>query len=593
LLRAAGVVLVASVCLASAVLTWQHFDWFGPPIPRRALLVEGLIAGLSIIAVRAVDALRPGEPARDRPAPARSHRGRGLGPSQRFGLGFVLGAGFAVGGGLGVAAALWRQGVHGDALRTVVTVDATGRGAYPSISAGLRALGPTGGTIQVLRGDYPGGFVVPANTTLRGEPGVRVLAPLGWRRNAIEIQGDGVTLEGLEIDGRRDLQPWFQSAQNLSGILVHGRAARIRNCHIHSTRNMGIFARGEGAADLWVEDCVIENSAVRDAPGGTPGYHLAGIMCMGTPRPVIRRNRIRGWSQAVGLWYGVYDGLVEENELLDNYGFYDPEHRVGRSAGEDYGATAPGHGRNRWLGNRIDGSTACCLEIAAGVIGSEYRGNVLTNAGRMSDHGGPWVVKGVPGQPTREILIADNDIRSPGTRAESCVIWGGDTSEITVRGNRFSGFSHPEGLGPILVSQQAGPRGLTIAGNEFVTSRLGIAIAADPVRATIQGNRFSPSVGSEPGIALLADTKPAVADNWEFSGKPPARPRAVRPVRVALPGRRGGHEDVLRPPLVFQPPGAQVSPRAAPPPATPPTGVADPRVGAQPELPVGATRRSP
>ena len=68
----------------------------------------------------------------------------------------------------------------------------------------------------------------------------------------------------------------------------------------------------------------------------------------------ILNNYIAGWSQAIGLWYGVQNTLVEGNTIIDNYAYQNQSFSIPRSAIELYPNTDVG-GNNRVLNNVVDG----------------------------------------------------------------------------------------------------------------------------------------------------------------------------------------------------------------------------------------------
>ncbi|MEQ1882885.1 MAG: putative lipid II flippase FtsW, partial [Burkholderiales bacterium] len=146
-------------------------------------------------------------------------------------------------------------------------------------------------------------------------------------------------------------------------------------------------------------------------------------------------------AQGVGLWPGVTNGLVENNQIVNNFGFLDAAHTSYRSACEDYGAGVVPHGWNLWRSNLVDGSTASCLEIAQGVTASRFVGNTLRRPGQISDYGNHVDVTGGPGQINRDVMIEGNTFISDGLRVDTCAV-NGLAYDTIISNNMFTGFTY-------------------------------------------------------------------------------------------------------------------------------------------------------
>jgi len=405
----------------------------------------------------------------------------------------------------------------------VRVVDAAGGGDFTSIAdafvtttTGTQTPPASGTTTIIVRsGTYAGGFSVPANTTLIADGDVKILAPVGGGANGVNITAPNVTLDGFEIDGQRNSQPDSQSNTSLCGVYVDAPSVTLTNMYVHDTRNIGVSVQSN-ASDFKLFNSRIENSATTNAPGGTAGYHYIGVWCNRAARPQIINNTIRGWSQAVGLWYGVNNAIVENNNILDNYGFADDAHTTPRSAVEDYGADVLSHGHNLIENNTIDGTTAYCIEIAQGVVGSVYRNNVLRNAGKISSYGAPLAVTGQSGQITTDILIDGNTISSDGTRDESCAV-NGQAYRITITNNTFDGFNNSNGQGALFVGGIGGVEQVVIEGNEFRNSRFGVRLNNNGDGMIIRGNRFIGGTGQD-AIYVASGNKHIIDDNTISGG---------------------------------------------------------------------------
>ncbi|HYV29419.1 MAG TPA: right-handed parallel beta-helix repeat-containing protein, partial [Candidatus Eisenbacteria bacterium] len=248
--------------------------------------------------------------------------------------------------------------------------------------------------------------------------------------------------------------------------------------------NYGISARST-ADGLKVLNSRIENTATN--PAGTPGWHLAGIFCHGTPRPQIANNVIRGWAQAIGVWWGVSNALVEGNQILDNYGFADAAHTIPRSAIEDYGAEV-GNFNNRFVGNTVVGSTAMCFEIATGVIGSVYQGNRTELPGSISDYGDHFSVNGSISQPTADIVIEGNRCVSTGERADSGVKISGKVDRTEIRENSFTGFTCPYLQGTVFIGGGDGVGTVLVENNTFTDGAFAIRVYSAEKGGVIRRN---------------------------------------------------------------------------------------------------------
>jgi hypothetical protein len=336
-----------------------------------------------------------------------------------------------------------------------IVVDQNGNGDYTTISAALANVPATGAQILVKRGTYNESVTIStAKTRLVGEGAKLTTLVTPVNQNGININADDVEVSNLEING----------SSAYIGVAIYGARDIVRDCYVHNTRSHGIQIQN---ADARVENNLIENVAT--STSGTAGGVYKGIFTNGAGRPKIINNRITGWSQGVGLWYGTADGLVEGNYVINNYGFEDAGHTVYRSAMEDYGANVAGHGNNRWMNNVVDGSTHNCFEIAQGVAGSQYVGNVTRNPGKLSNDGSYFEVTGQSGQLTTDILISGNYSISDGTRRENAVVVNGSAFRIMVRGNTYVNFTNTTGV--IFLGGLATSGDISIDGNQFFNSR--------------------------------------------------------------------------------------------------------------------------
>ena len=381
--------------------------------------------------------------------------------------------------------------VGGVALETTNGVPTLWTG---TLSNAVALIGSSGADVELGEGVFTGNVQLTNGVVLRGQGRERTkIVPLTPEQlPAVRVVGSGVTIQDLEFDGQRDASPETTNSFNgIEGVVtVSGAGASLRRVRVANSLLNGILATF-GGAGLRIEDSLILNTATNNVPEGTVGGHGYGIFCSRAANVVVRSNVISGWAQGVGLWWGVTNGLVELNRIVDNFGFIDAAHLINRSACEDYGADVVPHGANLWRSNLVDGTTARCLEIAQGVTGSRFIGNVLRRPGQISNHSGEhWDVTGVVGQPTSDIWIEGNDIRSEGLRADSCSV-NGLASRVVVTNNDFVGFAHSVSPGPIFLGGLSGVSNVMIVGNRFSDSRFGVWVNSDTTDYVVRDNVFT------------------------------------------------------------------------------------------------------
>jgi hypothetical protein len=374
-----------------------------------------------------------------------------------------------------------------------IVVDAAGAGDQTNISAALADLPPEGGVVTVRAGTYEGGFTVPARVTVRGAGAAqtRVLAPVwngsGLPPEVIRVAGDDAVIIGLEVDGRRELQPVTAQA---GGALIQLAGARtvLRDSRLVNAAGYGV-SFGPTAVDALVEGCELLNTATNNTAGGTAGAHQAAVRCQGAARPVIRNNLISGWSQGVALHDGVTNALVEGNRLLENLGFADVLHTRWAAAIEEVGtALAPSVG-NRWRSNTISGSAGHALAVGLFVLGAEFMGNSFTRSGQVSGQGELWRVQGGTGFGAGGLVFEGNVITSNGARPESCEFDGG-LGGLTIRSNLFTGFTHLASRGPLVLAGMPTVGTVAVVSNLFTGCREGVALTGAAGGVLVRENSF-------------------------------------------------------------------------------------------------------
>ena len=244
------------------------------------------------------------------------------------------------------------------------------------------------------------------------------------------------------------------------------------------------------------------------------GGYLKGVYMTGSARPTIRHSIFRGWSQAIGLWYGVTDALVEGNSLINNYGYEDASHTVNRSALELYPANNVG-GSSRVIGNVIDGSTHDCIECAQGEVGTLFCGNTLRNWAAEAGLGNTGLGLELTGQNTlpgltTEIIVIGNTFRSNGACATTGLQVNGYTSRVKIEANQFYTFNASTG-GCIAIFIASGDPPI-IVGNSFNSCEYGVWVnSASTSTGVISTNSFWNLPSASPARAInLA----AAGDGW-------------------------------------------------------------------------------
>lgn len=132
-----------------------------------------------------------------------------------------------------------------------------------------------GGVINLLPGTYSGDLVITTpNTTLRSVPGARAILD-----GDVQVYGDGVTLDGLELTltawttrttaqagGEPTDIPWQK------GLSIYGPRTRVLNCYIHDMPNgVGWW---KTAIDSEISGCLIANNGWQGADRGHgPGIY--------------------------------------------------------------------------------------------------------------------------------------------------------------------------------------------------------------------------------------------------------------------------------------------------------------------------------
>lgn len=185
-----------------------------------------------------------------------------------------------------------------------------GRPAPPHRSA-LQALvdaAAPGARIVVPAGTYTGDLLIDRPLTLAGEGRPRLVG--SGTGSVIRVRAAGVTLEGLDIDGRRggDL------GRDASGVHVAAPRVTIRDCRITDAL-FGVYLRE-------ADDATVQGCAIHGVPGLDPGEKGSGIHAYASQRFRFEDNHV------VDVRDGLYlqnssNGTVRRNRVRDvRYGLH-------------------------------------------------------------------------------------------------------------------------------------------------------------------------------------------------------------------------------------------------------------------------------
>jgi len=165
-----------------------------------------------------------------------------------------------------------------------------------------------GDRLEVVAGTYNGDLYLERPITLVGVG--RPLLRGSGHGTVVRVRAAGVTLEGLDIDGRRggDL------GRDTSGIHVTGAHVTIRDCRVRDAL-FGIYLRE-------ADDATIEHSAVTGIPDRPPGEVGSGIHVWNSQRFRLTNNEIVGTRDGMYIQSSSH-GFVRGNRARDlRYGLH-------------------------------------------------------------------------------------------------------------------------------------------------------------------------------------------------------------------------------------------------------------------------------
>jgi nitrous oxidase accessory protein len=281
-----------------------------------------------------------------------------------------------------------------------------------------------GERLVVPPGTYQGDLVIDRPVHLVGR-GLPLLLGSG-QGSVVSVRADGVTIEGVAIDGRGggDL------GDDASGIHVASKRVTVRGCRISNTL-FGVYLREADGAT--VTDCVI-----RGIPGKAPGEKGSGIHVWNTQGFTLTGNEI------VDVRDGFYiqsssHGVIRSNVARDlryglHYMFSDDNQFEGNLFENGAAGTALMYSkrivfrRNRFLHNRGFASVGLLFKACDDVVAED---NVV------ADNARGVFLEGSYRNVFRRNLIASSDV--------AVVLYDSDG------GHRFEENSFVANLSPLLL----------------------------------------------------------------------------------------------------------------------------------------------
>ena len=328
-------------------------------------------------------------------------------------------------------------------------------GDYPTIDAAI-AVAAKGDVILLAPGTYDGGITVPEDKpgiTIRGsDRNTVVFDGAGVRSNAIEVEADEVTLENLSAHDYVENGFYWDGVVGFAGRYLTVWNVGLYGIYAISSRSGIIeqsFVSGAADAAFYIGECqpcdtVVRNVTARLSAVGYSGTNAGGNMVVEDstfednevgilpnsydvglqPPPqrgaTFRRNTVRGSGTAAtpratplggfrGIGIGIIGGVgnvVEGNEVSGS-----SRYGIAVVPAVDRGTTwMPAD--NRVTGNRVSGSAAADLALAAGSgPGNCFEGNTATildppdlAAGCSALGGGSQVVAAALALPPPQLL---------------------------------------------------------------------------------------------------------------------------------------------------------------------------------------------
>lgn len=346
--------------------------------------------------------------------------------------------------------------------------------------------------IRVAPGTYPATNVTisQAGTIIEGagQDAVTLVAGAG---SCITVAAADVIIRGVKLDGNRPAQ---SGTSAIIGMAGGADRCLIEDVTLLNGAYNGFAIRNSGSHDVVTRRATIIGPATDPAmlsQSFNGIYHIGHV-----ERPVVEDCYITGTTQAIGYWYGVRGGRIEHNIVVDNYGWLTGVGGASdsRSAIEVYGADAHETHTDNWvIGNYVDGSTAGCIELAAGSPRTRIIGNYMINHG-ASGYGSPVGIVASTLQPSTDCVIAHNTIVCNGPRTvvrSGPFIEGAGTDGAILEKNTIIGANYeaPGAVAYGLRTDAQGANGVKIRDNVF-DGCLDILIQNLGPRSEVSGNRM-------------------------------------------------------------------------------------------------------
>lgn len=147
---------------------------------------------------------------------------------------------------------------------------------------------PRGQTVTIPSGVYQGSLVVGHPVVVRGQPGARLVRSPETKGPTLRIQGSGVTISGLEIEGTGEGTRHDQTAVVVTGARVTLERLQIRRCW------SGVWL--DQCADVSVSDVAITG------PTGVPFWERGdGVRVTNSTNVRLQRVHIRSAQDGLSV----------------------------------------------------------------------------------------------------------------------------------------------------------------------------------------------------------------------------------------------------------------------------------------------------
>lgn len=274
---------------------------------------------------------------------------------------------------------------------------------------------PAGATIDIAAGEYRGDLLLDKPLTLRGHGRPRLVG--SGTGTVVRVRAAGVTLEGLEVDGRGggDL------GRDASGIHVAARNVTIRDVVVRDAL-FGIYLREADGA-------TVASSTIHGIVGRSPGEKGSGIHVWNTRGFRLLDNEIRDVRDGFYIQSST-DGVVRGNTARDlryglHYMFSDDNLFEDNTFENGAAGTALMYSkrivfrRNRFLHNRGFASVGLLLKACD---------DVLAEHNLIADNARGIFLEGSYRNVFRENVVAESDV---------AVVLYDSSGENQFLGNRF------------------------------------------------------------------------------------------------------------------------------------------------------------